>query len=532
MMMHRMTVSDFKFDQGGEKTAESLPRKSSSVRARIKSLLPEEIYKRKDRHNRSSSCPVQPNLTRIEPADLDPLADTLASDYQSHNTVSKNNKISLAANELDSLPITGYENCAECSKVVVGDQLEHDHVCEHQNMLERHNVDSFRSRPKEYLDALDIISTNGELLVKLLQDPGSPLAHHFQNQQALSAKRGFLAKAETFPLPGSPGRKGSASSRFKQMHEAEPGAEETAGVSHSTFSLSSVEQQRENQGETYVVSKSFKDLRNKIKDVIKESRKDMHRIAMDAIMHKIPHGKNMEEIDNKFRSSIVYGEDGTYCSVPSRNKNKLRLRQMRRASSLNNSLDRYCRLYETSPNREPKHRTSEGLKMRAKETCLLPKPLARIQSLPDLKTFVNQSEESFDAFSSGTPNKAPLDSDVGTESSFDEQKSVDFLVGSEDHELKTDTSLESIGQENPVGLGAVNDVITDEAGLTSTEDVEETVHLSFQMDDNGSLIDKGLILSHFFLCLLHGIISTNRKIRTREIRETKRRQNENSRREI
>lgn len=484
---------------------EPLPRKSSSVKARIKSLLSEEKYKRKGRHHRSSSCPVQPHLTRSdgfhssEPADLYPLVETLELDYQSPKIIHENNVLLLSGNQLDSLPICGNGNCAECSKIVVGGHLVHDHVDECQNLLERHDVDSFRSGPKEYLDALDIITSNKELLVHLFQDPGSPLAHHFQNQQALSAKREFFAKSETFPSPGSSGRRVFGATRFKQMHEAEPGVEEMAGISHST-SLVSTEQQ-ENQGETRVGSKSFEDFKRKIKDIIKESRKEMHRVAMDAILHKIPHGKKMEEIDSKFRSSVTYGDDGIeYCSVPSRKKNKLWLQQMSRSSSLNDSLDSYCRLLEMSFNREAKHQTSEGLKMRAKDAGLFPKYLERIRSLPDLKSLLNQNDESTDAHSSGTPIKAAVDSDVGTKSCcFDGQKSQDFSEGSEDHDSKIDASMERTVQENSVDLGETNDVTADDVTLTSTEDIEK---LSSQMDDYGDSMIEGLFLSHFYFLRL------------------------------
>ena len=504
------------------------------------------MHWRKGRHHRSSSCPVRSQLTRVDSihhlklAYLYPLAEILESDDLSPRSIDSKTEISSASEELDSLPMNSSEQPIT-SAVVVGDQTEHGHADEHHNKLfenrtllqeelentteyllkpksiheRQQNVDALTSHPKEYLDALDIISVNKELLVKILQDPGSPLAHHFSNQQALSAKRG-LDKCETFPSPVSLRKRSSNPRRLKQMHKADCKAEGNQAIAESSHKSSPASAKpRKNQVDTSAVVKRFKDLKQKIKHVIREGKKATHIITMDAIIHKIPHGRKVEEeIDNQTKNSEICGEGKdipsigheTYFSVPSLNKNKKLMRQMRRASSLNDSLDRYCQLYQTSCNREAKHQTSEGLKMRVKEAgspfTTVPKYLARIYSLPELKYFLDL-EESSDTLSSEVPTSSVVDHNISS-SSIPEQKSLDFPVGSED-QLQMDDHMESVSSKDSLEIGAI-----DEMAISPTSNNEDSTQLGSHMHDYVSLAAEGLSLRPFlllFCTLLHYIIS-------------------------
>ncbi|PON76127.1 hypothetical protein TorRG33x02_243290 [Trema orientale] len=516
--------------------------KNSSVKARIKQFLAEEMHKKKNRHNRSSSCPVRSHLTRtdsfhhLELAYLDSLAGILESDDQSPRSVEKISEISSASNQLDSLlmrsteePNTSSKRFVKCNTMVVEDQSGHDQVDEHQNKLFenktllhgeldnttenmlRHNsiherkrsVDALANHPNEYLDALDIISVNKELLLKILQDPGSPLAHHFSNQQALSAKRG-LDKCETFPSPVSLGKRGSTPSRLKQMQKADCIGEGNQAIAESSNNPSPASaNHRKNQGETRAVLERFKDLRKKIKHVIREGRKDRHIITMDAIIHKIPHGRKVEEeIDNQIKNSAICEERKdipgsvhvTECMGPSLNKKRLGMRQMRRASSLTESLDRYSMLYQTSFNREAKHQTPEGLKIRVKEGSSpytsVPKYLARIYSLPDLKSFLDH-EESSNTFSLEVPTNSVVDRDVSTRSSNEEQTSLDFPIVSED-QLQTDDHRESVFEKASVEIGAINFVSGDQLALTPISNNVENTQLGESVFQKASVEIGGI----------------------------------------
>ncbi|XP_062095640.1 uncharacterized protein LOC133801446 isoform X2 [Humulus lupulus] len=470
---------------------------------------------KKGRHHRSSSCPVRSHLTRTDSIHhsqlpyLEPLIKKLELDGE------RNSEIYSASNELNPMAIQSSDSSEEFSARVVIDQPQHGHFDENPTFLQgelenatafmlkqkstherKCSVDALASHPKEYLDALDIISVNRELVMKILQDPGSPLAHHFSNHQALSAKRG-LDKCETFPSSGSLGKRGLEPSRLKNMQKVDCTTQGVAKRSHNPSPASA--EQRKNHGETHAVVKHFKTLKQKIKHVIREGRKERHIISMDAIIHKIPHGQNVEEeIDNKLNSLANYEEgkdiDGTGyetdISVSSLDKNKERRRQMRRASSLTESLDRYCQLYETSFNREAKHQTAEGLKMKLKEEgspISVPKYLARIYSLPDLNSFLDHEESSDALTSSEVQDNSAMDHNVST-SSYDEPKSLDVPIGTEDQlHLNDDHMAKSVISKSSVETGAVNFVTDDELGLTSISNIEEYNQLCSHMHDYGSL---------------------------------------------
>lgn len=155
-----------------------------------------------------------------------------------------------------------------------------------------------------------------------------------------------------------------------------------------------------------LVSRRFKDLKQRIKHFIKECRKERNRIALDSILHKVPHGQNFSEdlekaIDGQTKDPEINGEcKDNHSSNYSSNKN--RMHHLRRVSSVNETIDRYRHLYETIFREESKtkNRTSERSKLRTKEENSsfngVPKYLGRILSLPNIKSHFYQNEESMD----------------------------------------------------------------------------------------------------------------------------------------
>ncbi|KAI5325622.1 hypothetical protein L3X38_034696 [Prunus dulcis] len=555
--------NDAKIDKSTDegKMRQSIPT-VKNVKARIKARIAGEITKKKGRHNRSSSCPARSQLKRTEsmhrlepPSHLDPIADMVLNEG-SPRIVHQNNKNSAVASKPESLPTTSYKeptsgnnNYGESYPIVPGDRKMHDQVDENQqdhtliqdklddntmqDMLEQKlihvkelDTDASLHHLKEYLEALDIINVNKELLVKILHDPGSPLAQHFHNQQAVSAKTS-LSKSESFPLPGPSDRRGSEPIKLKHKHELirSPTKEESkskigsqaqklAGSTSLKYvgerSMPSINEYSEDgilklnqaiadnsysgSADNEMAIKRFKDLRHKIKHVIKESRKERHMITMDALLHKIPHGQKLtkeleQEIDNHSKDLAMSIEDkdspgSSYesdHSVSSLKKKKQR--HMRRASSLNASLDRYCQLYETSCSREAKGHTSERLKLRKErvDSPLQPvlKTLGRIFSLPEIKSYKYQSEESSDVFSSGAPTRFAVDDRASRRSSFDEQNNLDIPIGSEIH-LQLDAPVES-KTENLAEVGELKVASTSVANNEASDPVDSI------FDDIGNL---------------------------------------------
>ncbi|XP_016647569.1 PREDICTED: uncharacterized protein LOC103340900 [Prunus mume] len=542
--------NDAKIDNSTDegKMRQSIPT-VKNVKARIKARIAGEISKKKGRHNRSSSCPARSQLKRTEsihhlepPSHLDPIADMVLNEG-SPRIVHLNNKNSAAASKPESLPTTSYEeptsgnnNCGESCPIVLGDHKVHEQVDENQqdhtliqDKLDDNTMQDMLEQKLIHVkeldadaSALDIINVNKELLVKILHDPGSPLAQHFHNQQAVSAKTS-LSKSESFPVPGSSDRRGSEPIKLKHKHELirSPAKEESkskigsqaqklAGSTSLKYvgerSMPSINEYSEDgilklnqaiadnsysgSADNEMAIKRFKDLRQKIKHVIKESRKERHMITMDALLHKIPHGQKLtkeleQEIDNhsKDLAMSTEGKDSPGSSYESDNSvsslKKKKQRHMRRASSLNASLDRYCQLYETSCSREAKGHASERLKLRKErvDSPLQPvlKTLGRIFSLPEIKSYKYQSEESSDVFSSGAPTRFAVDGRASRRSSFDEQNSLDIPIGSENH-LQLDAPVES-KTENLAEVGEL------EVASTSVANNEASAPVDSIFDD-------------------------------------------------
>ncbi|KAM1648367.1 hypothetical protein ACFX1Q_010392 [Malus domestica] len=482
--------TDAKIDEstGKGKTMQSIPAGIHSVKARIKARISGEISKKKGRLNRSSSCPVRSQLKQHHfeaPPNLHPIAEMVLNE-KSPRIAHHGNEKSCATSNLASPPMTSYEGpisdnndcCGDSCPPITRDRTVHDQVNENQkdhtfteekldndimqNMFKKKlinvkelDADASLHHPKEYLEALDIINVNKELLVKILHDPGSPLAVHFNNQQAVSAKMG-LTRSDSFPvklrhkheLTGSPLKEesksknisktkklvGSSSLKYAGERSIPSISEHTADgileVNQTIADSSSSAENLRSRGENQVSIKRFKDIRQKIKHVIKESRQERHMIAMDAILHKVPHGqklaKEMEKEIINHSKDLAMNREGKDSSASSFDSDysistfkKKQQRHMRRASSLNASLDKYCEFYESSCNREAKcHTTSERLKLRnegvGSPLRSVPKTLGRIFSLPEMKSYNYQSEESSDVFSSEYHMQldAPVESEI------------------------------------------------------------------------------------------------------------------------
>ncbi|GLT68124.1 hypothetical protein SLA2020_403820 [Shorea laevis] len=493
----------------GEKTTQSTPEPKTSVRTRIKALISEEMSKKKSKHHRSPSCPVRTQLDRrdsihhLEPSDSAPLADFVL-DNGSPTSVHQKHEDSPIISPSDSLPLECCEDPVTSDKSYEECEFQEQPTENHtliEEKLENTKQDMSEQKlihAKEFLNPLDIINVNKNLLLKM-----------------------GLSKSGSFPLPGSSGRRGSGSgpSKLKHMqegigfHAKEQEKFQFGSKSHKSvefrysgdFSNNSMQSKAEyevdgilksnqktsDMHENRMAIKRFKDLKQKIRHVIKESRKERHRITMDGILHKIPHGHGFsnewkKETVNQLKDPAINRQGK---ASPEIDYSVSRMRHMRRTSSLNESLDRYCQLYETSFNREAKHRTSGRSK--TEEASLpsgsAPKSLTRVHSSPELKSYIYQSEDSSDVFSSGMMTRTVVDGSVSKGSSFDEQKNLDLSLDSENR-LQLDSLEESKVQENLLGVGETNLVLGDEVGSTSSIPNNETnAEGSLIVDDFGNL---------------------------------------------
>ncbi|CAA7021221.1 unnamed protein product [Microthlaspi erraticum] len=398
-----------------------------SVKALIKTLVIEDKSKRKGRHHRSSTYPVQ------NPKEKELLNEVESSDKNSSNSDDRNRVfsktvgISPAIGSLNPLYLMSEESSnSDCEEFrvennTVDDTDENksdfdesdtkkkekkkdeeeawfDPKLRHNKDFSENEDDTSPRRSKACLDALNLIHMNRNFLLKVLQDPGSPLARHFQSQQAFSSKT--MTKAGSFPTRGSNredhnngfdsvgdiDRKPTSPS-IAAEHRANGVQKLNESMAKSADEDSSDSGYTRKRGKNQVVIKRFKDLRQKIKHVINENKNEKHRITMDAVLDKVPrkHGFSKDLRDDIF----------THLKGNSASKNNkaegAKLKQITRTSSLCGSLDRYLQLYESSVQRESKNRdTSEKSKMEFEESVLpskrVPKFLGRILSSPEMQS--------------------------------------------------------------------------------------------------------------------------------------------------
>ncbi|XP_038698140.1 uncharacterized protein LOC119995703 isoform X2 [Tripterygium wilfordii] len=385
------------------------------------------------------------------------------------------------------------------------------------------NSTSFQ-QSRDFRDALDIINMNKEFFLKVLQDPSSHLAHNFHSRRA--SRTGYN-KSVSFPLPGSSDRRSSGPGRLKlkqdggeghakdrelQVGSQDPKSEYESTEDMCRQSVPSIateyradvvlkfNQSMAEIGDSSSSShspkrnrraiKRFRDLKQKIKHAIRESKYERHRISMDALLHKIPHrhgfSKDLKELADQLKTSSPNTDGkaspGSSCrsdySVPSTGKSGRR--SISRTSSLNESLDRYCQLYESTINREAKHLIS-GMQLKAEERDS-PKSLGRIHSSPELKYLFYQSPEDGEAFSIATPAKVVADDNVSIRSNSDEQMNLDLPVASE-YLPQLHTLVESQIEEKSVEVNEIDYIFGDQQGSICLNDSEPYDEVGLVSDD-------------------------------------------------
>ncbi|TXG58610.1 hypothetical protein EZV62_016439 [Acer yangbiense] len=365
--------------------------------------------------------------------------------------------------------------------------------------------DSFY-QSKEFLEALKLINMNKEFFLKVLQDPSSVVAHHLHNHQPFFVKTGF-SRSETFPLPGSSRGRDPETSKLKnkqdviEFHEQEEGKFSDSDLTENSIGHESIEDdstpslpsiiheygedgiQKPNKAMAEItdssssssvhhpknhvrneaVIKRFKDLKKKITHALKENKNEKHRITMDAVLHKIPCRKMFspdlkKKILDQLKDPFIKSDGGRKPGSSNENDHatligKTRQNRLTRESSLSDSLDRYCQLYESSFSGEAKQQTSERLKLR-KEDAVLPsrtatKSLGRIFSLPEIKSYYYQSEDLY-GFSPGMPVRTPVEKSVREYSSR-----LDTRVESHQEKLLEVSETEPVSEDQVRSASAV-----------------------------------------------------------------------------
>ncbi|KAM7271487.1 hypothetical protein ACFE04_030701 [Oxalis oulophora] len=437
---------------GSKMVSNSSAGTKSSVRARLIALITYEMSRRKGRHQ--NSCPVKSSsqlirsdsFRRLEIRDNDPESQTKVDDLspspivldnsskeKSHMTTSPDTVLLKSSADQATCKTDDGE---ECTNKVSADVMDQKQVNENgkeqisndvirqdelnsttkQTLSEEKLVEaeelrgraSLNKSNENMLEAQDVINMNNEL-IDILQDPSCRLSQQiysekeFSAQMELTKSNSFLIRESLEPDKCELKPEGSMSHTNESMEDICNQSESHITAEHRSSSglkvnesspeiidLSSSVSAKPDKGNGMVI-KRFKDLKEKIRHVMKEGKKEK-RITMDAILDKIPRkqgfSKDLKEDVLSHVKDLKVNSSPT-SSNASDNSDKKKRDSFKRTVSVDQSLERYTHLYEVSFNREVKENFSEKSEPRIKDDHALPsgsgqKCLERISSSPEL----------------------------------------------------------------------------------------------------------------------------------------------------
>ncbi|XP_026664033.2 uncharacterized protein LOC103716525 [Phoenix dactylifera] len=359
---------------------------------------------------------------------------------------------------------------------------------------------------KEFLDMMELLNANRELILKILQDPTFIIANYLQGQQA-SGSEMVLTTSSSLPAAELSCRNSEALRLNHKSKESEPlsrkngkleagssplvpniiedGSQAMESITDEEDEILTVEAENldtagtapalgyltgsfyiSNDKKDRTLSNHFKTIKRRIKDVIKDNKKEHHRISMDGVLHKIPYGQKVSEDVKKEVQSLLersasdklnsYSSKGKFGrkGVASSKSGPVG-GSIRKSFSLTESLDKYSHLFESISSREKKRlpacsvstKEDSGLQVRK-----FPKAFERIFSLPELDSYslskdiqdeVSDASQSLEMLTSGPQ----IDDAVLDPYSYNKPKPVDNLVCTEES-IKSDALTEHIVEVN------------------------------------------------------------------------------------
>ncbi|KAI4354477.1 hypothetical protein L6164_003336 [Bauhinia variegata] len=399
-----------------------------SLGSQIKALINKEVYRRKSKHHRSSTCPPNVLPHDLEASNIDSSAETVRTNGSMMviPESSPRKKMSLGDYLYDFIQ----ENMKDKRQDTVENKLIN---------AEKPVTDASANVYKDFLGSVDTINLNQDLISTVVQDPEFPLAKG--GETPCIVQEGTVLSVAEY-------RSGGISDQNPTI------------VKH-------------------VTGESRKEKHCIVMDAILHKVPQGHRISdelKDKILRKLTYPIRPKEDKDSHASGY---ESDFYAH--SLNKHH------QRTSSLT-SLDRYSQLYEISFNRNAKHPQSERLNLRTEgeHTPLRTrKSLGRISSLPDLQSYSNSfHNEEFSNCSS--PAMSSGYSTMSLRSSAYAQQGSEVDINAESP-LQLDTPINNMMQENFNKVGEDDSVIGNnlEPGSDSNDEINTII-----ADDIGPTTSK------------------------------------------
>ena len=331
------------------------------------------------------------------------VSDDLAAHYHAMNNSSSNE---MGSYHSESPPLSHespqhpsiQETCRSCGSISGKDSIGLEAPCETApgNLSAESelpympkNRDAATHHSKEFLDFLELFNAHRELFLKILHDP-SLLATAEQQGETSSSGAVPLNRLESFPRPGGSSgkrnpifdRSDSEKSRKSELQKSpsRPNNDVEAAKVISTRMPSGVDGSAVSLSESRSLKKSgtasnrFKAIGRKIKDVVKENRKELARITKDGVFHRLPYGQKMSELTRS----------------PSTEKFVHEEKQIRRSYSIAEYVEKYSTLYESISRDSKVSPERSSITMGGNTSLKAKKPplgFKRITSLPEMRLY-------------------------------------------------------------------------------------------------------------------------------------------------
>ncbi|KAM5583669.1 protein TRM32 [Rosa sericea] len=291
----------------------------------------------------------------------------------------------------------------------------------------------------DHVDLLELIKANKDFFLKFLQDPDVN-RNQFPGLHKSNTKV-RLTKSSSFPVADSSRARSVMPSTLKHKQNeiwSFPKGEKLLASTRAPKLVTSESQEDLPEGFRYqgwnqLVMSRFKDIKQKLMHAPQESKKGNTPTSTETLVPEDPSGCDGKEMSET--PEMITGEERSKIDGLDDTLGK-RKRRVSRTSSLDESLNRYSQLFESSCRSEAKLHHSMSLKLRSEEkvssTGNAQKSTRRNLSLPDLDSlcsFLNGPPR--DAFRLGIPVKNVVDHKTSKEN--------DSHIGPKSVSLNVDT---------------------------------------------------------------------------------------------
>lgn len=366
---------------------------------------------------------------------------------------------------------------------------------------------------KEYVDVLEIFKVNKELFLNILQDPDIAISKQSPGP-LISNRKAKLTKSGSFPVadisqvrylrPSTLEHKRNEAWTYPRREKFVPSIQVSkpdavrsqegynektrpsfdnqdvdSTIKHEPSTSSSGSLRLSNhQNWNQLVIGRLRGIKQRIKHAIKVGKKEEGKANRNQFLQRVPTASADGEYMPKSFEHISMSQDGSDNSIScnetdgfDHNLSNTVLHRMRRTASLNEFMDKYARLFESSSRREMKLPHSKSLRLRNEDNISskdsAPKFFRRISSLSDVESFYSLVREVVRDSEKAVRTENDCSANAGSHSRS-EAKSSSFVIDT-DKTQPLDAVVETQFQKN------MDEGRSGDEGLPNTDEPAENM---------------------------------------------------------